>query len=173
MTAREGPPTAKRSPVAGGPKAQQSGQLVTDPSLGVAQHEPDTLFDAIAEHGAYGNRRVTVTMHEPGEPPVPGPRGPGRRVTSGPTDAAAPAYWLQDAEAVILATVRAGRTVSADDLHELYADEPSATGNGNAYGRLFSSLAARGLLREAGWVRSTRPEARGRRVVLWAAGAGR
>ncbi|SNR95316.1 hypothetical protein [Blastococcus mobilis] len=66
-----------------------------------------------------------------------------------------------------MALVDSGHQVSSDDLHERFPDKPSATGA--AFGGLFARLARQGRIVERGWVRSRRPEARGRRVVLWGA----
>lgn len=127
--------------------------------------QSDSLFSAVSEMGAYGGRRVTVTMHRD---PEPVRRGPGRpRTARGPADATAPAYWTAGAEATILALVAAGHKVSTDDLHERFPHEPSASGA--AFGALFQRLAGRGQLVEVGMVKSARPEARRRRVILWGA----
>lgn len=92
-------------------------------------------------------------------------RGPGPRRTTGPQDAEAPAWWTAEAERIVLALVAAGHTVTSDDLHERFPDEPSATGA--AFGGLFARLAAAGRIAEVGWARSTRPAARKRRICVW------
>ncbi len=76
-------------------------------------------------------------------------------------------WWWAEAERIVLALVAAGHTVTSDDLHERFPDEPSATGA--AFGGLFSRLAAAGRVVEVGWAKSRRPEARRRRIVVWGA----
>lgn len=118
------------------------------------------LFGAHVNRNAYGQETVYSELeHVRG----PGPRPP----TTGPEDAAAPAWWWEEAERVVLALVTAGERVSSDDLHERFAHEPSATGA--SYGALFAGLARRGLIAEAGMMRSRRVQARGRRIVVWGA----
>jgi hypothetical protein len=90
-----------------------------------------------------------------------GPRPP----TTGPKDATAPGWWTVEAERLVLALVAANHSVTSDDLHERFPDEPSATGA--AFGGLFARLAAAGRIVEVGWARSTRPAARGRRICVW------
>ena len=65
----------------------------------------------------------------------------------------------------MLALVAAGHTVSSDDLHQRYPLEPSATGA--AFGGLFSRLSRDGKILEVGMIKSTRPEARRRRIIQW------
>ena len=126
-----------------------------------APDEP-ALFTATVTSTAYG--RVTAF-----DVPDDTRRGPGpRKPTTGPKDAVAPAWWVEEASRIVLALVADGRRVSVDDLHERYPYEPSASGA--AFGALFARLAKDGRLVEVGWERSRRPEARARRVVLWGAG---
>jgi hypothetical protein len=95
-------------------------------------------------------------------------RGPGpAAATTGPEDAHAPAWWWAEAERVVLALVESGHRISSDDLHERFPDEPSASGA--AFGGLFARLARAGRIVEVGMVKSRRPEARRRRIILWAA----
>jgi hypothetical protein len=91
----------------------------------------------------------------------PGPGGPA----TGPEDAQAPPWWWEQAEATVLALVDSGHCVSSDDLHERFPDEPSASGA--AFGGLFARLARQGRIVEVGMVKSRRPEARRRRIILW------
>ncbi len=134
-----------------------------------AQQEPcnepgdSALFGATVSVGAYGNRTTTYALPDDASSHVrgPGPRPP----TTGPRDAVAPAWWWSQAEAIVLALIAAGRTVTSDDLHERFPDEPSATGA--AFGGLFSRLASAGRIIEVGWARSRRPEARRRRIIVW------
>ena len=94
--------------------------------------------------------------------------GPGPRPTStGSLDAQAPAWWWAEAERVVLALVASGHRITTDDLHARFPDEPSASGA--AFGGLFARLARAGKIVEVGMVRSRRPEARRRRVILWGA----
>lgn len=124
--------------------------------------EPDGLFDAVVTVSAYG-RSVAFDV------PDDSRRGPGpRRPTTGPQDAGAPAWWFAEAERIVLALVAAKHTVTSDDLHARFPDEPSATGA--AFGGLFSRLSASGRIVEVGWARSQRPAARGRRIVVWGRG---
>lgn len=120
------------------------------------------LFGATVTRGAYGQ---TISYTLPGDV-SPHVRGPGPRTpTTGPSDAEAPAWWWSEAERSVLALVAAGHTVSSDDLHERYPDEPSATGA--AFGGLFSRLSRDGKIREVGMTKSRRPEARRRRIIQW------
>lgn len=126
--------------------------------------EQDGLFVATVTSTAYG--RVTE-FNVPGDTR----RGPGpRKPTTGPKDAAAPAWWWAEAERVVLDLVANGGTCSTDDLHSRYDGQPSASGG--AYGGLFAKLAASGRIVEVGWIRSRRPSARGRRVIEWASPPG-
>jgi hypothetical protein len=118
------------------------------------------LFDTVVDSHAYG-RSTTLVPSEY----VTGP-GP-RPVSTGPNDAEAPAWWWAEAERVVLALTDSGHGVSSDDLHERFPHEPSASGA--AFGALFAKLAREGKLREIGMVKSRRPEARRRRIILWGA----
>lgn len=124
--------------------------------------EPDNgaLFGAAVVSGAYG-RTTTYTLPDDSYVRGPGPRQP----TTGPKDAEAAHWWFAEAERIVLALIAAGHTVSSDDLHERYPHEPSATGA--AFGGLFSRLSRDGKIREVGMTKSTRPEARRRRIILW------
>lgn len=124
--------------------------------------EPDdgALFGAAVSVGAYG-RTTSYTLPDAHHGRGPGPRPP----TTGPSDAEAPAWWWSEAERIVLALVAAGHTVSSDDLHQQYPHVPSATGA--AFGGLFSRLSRAGKIREVGMTKSTRPEARRRRIILW------
>ncbi len=145
--------------------------MVDVPSLEPSQDNrpvdaPDalTLFGASVERNAYGSE-TTFFMPEDEDYR----RGPGRPgPTTGPQDACAPRYWTVEAERIVLALVELGHQVTSDDLRERFAEEPSATGA--AIGALFKSMAARGQLVLVGHRPSTRLEARGRVVGLWAAG---
>jgi hypothetical protein len=129
-------------------------------------HESLALFGASVERNAYGSE-TRFFMPEDDEDHR---RGPGRPAPStGADDARAPRYWTVEAERIVLALVESGHRVTSDDLRERFADEPSATGA--AIGALFKNMAARGQLVLVGHRPSTRPEARGRVVGLWAAGA--
>jgi hypothetical protein len=119
------------------------------------------LFDAIVERPVFG--RPTTTLVPSDYVTGPGPRP----ATTGPEDAQAPAWWCAEAERVVLALVDSGHRISSDDLHEHFPSEPSASGA--AIGALFARLARQGRLVEVGMVKSRRPEARRRRIVLWAA----
>lgn len=134
-----------------------------DPASDNAAHDVQDapgLFEVVSSVGAYGTQNYTFTE------PVDAVRGRGpRRTTSGPQDAAAPAWWFAEAERIVLALVDVGHTVTSDTLHERFPDEPSATGA--AFGGLFARLSAAGRLVEVGWAKSTRPAARGRRIVAW------
>ncbi len=122
------------------------------------------LFGASVERNAYGSE---TTFFMPDDEDHR--RGPGRPARpTGPDDARAPRYWTAEAERIVLALVESGHRVTSDDLRERFADEPSATGA--AIGALFKRMAASGQLVLVGHRPSTRPEARGRVVGLWAAG---
>ena len=166
------------------PGKRRGGPLVTDRPTSVAdspspQHRKDTprdrqercdepddgaLFGATVARGAYGNRITSFTLPEANHV-----RGPGlRRPTTGPRDAIAPHWWWAEAERAVLALVANCGTCTADDVHQRFPDEPSATGA--AFGGLFTRLASAGRIVEVGWARSQRPAARGRRVIVWGAG---
>ena len=130
----------------------------TSDESGVRQAPSDVLFDAAVERNAYGTE-TTFTLPEQVRGPGPRPR------TTGPRDAGAPAWWWADAERIVLALVDDCHGVTSDDLHQRFPDEPSASGA--AFGGLFARLAHAGLLVEVGMVKSRRPEARRRRIVLW------
>jgi hypothetical protein len=118
------------------------------------------LFDTVVDSHAYGRTTTLV--------PSEYVRGPGPLLaTTGPEDAQAPAWWWAEAERIVLALTDSGHGVSSDDLHERFPDEPSASGA--AFGALFAKLAREGKLREIGMVKSRRPEARRRRIILWGA----
>jgi hypothetical protein len=143
-------------------------------------HDALELFGASVERNTYGSE-TTFSMPDddeglgsrepkPSEDDEDHRRGPGRPArTTGADDARAPRYWTVEAERIVLALVESGHRVTSDDLRERFADEPSATGA--AIGSLFKRMAARGQLVLVGHRPSTRPEARGRVVGLWAAGA--
>lgn len=118
------------------------------------------LFDVTASVGAYGSRNVQYDIPDY-------IRGPRRTCTTTLEDAAAPAWWWSEAEQVVMDIISINGKVSSDDLHEHYADEPSATGA--AFGGLFSRMANAGKLVEVGMTKSRRPEARKRRIIVWAA----
>jgi hypothetical protein len=92
-------------------------------------------------------------------------RGPARRPSTGPEDAAAPAFWQSEAAQVALQIAAATGQVTSDDLRRHYTDEPSATGA--AIGSLFRKLGKQGRLVLVAHRPSTRPEARGRVVGVW------
>jgi len=127
--------------------------------------EPDdgALFGATVVSGAYG-RTTTYTLPDDSYVRGPGPQPP----TTGPRDAEAPHWWWAQAERAVLDLVAGGGTCTADDLHQRFPEEPSATGA--AFGGLFARLASAGQIVEVGWARSRRPAARGRRVIVWGAG---
>ncbi len=119
------------------------------------------LFDAIVERPAFGRPTTTLVLSQY-------VRGPGPRpAPTGPEDAEAPAWWWAEVERTVMALIASGHGVSSDDLHDKYPDEPSASGA--AFGALFAKLARQGRIREVGMVRSRRPEARRRRIILWGA----
>lgn len=124
-----------------------------------AVNEP-AMFDVVVERDAY-SRTTTLVPSEYVRGPGPHPR------STGPKDAQAPKWWDREAEAVVLALVRSGHAVTSDDLHDKYPHEPSASGA--AIGALFAKLARAGRIREIGMVKSRRPEARRRRIILWGA----
>ncbi len=161
---RRGGPLATDHPeVANSPSPQH--RKPTTPHRQAPCDEPDdgALFGAAVSVGAYG-RTTSYTLPDASHVRGPGPRPP----TTGPRDAEGPAWWWSEAERIVLALVAAGRTVTSDDLHERFPDEPSATGA--AFGGLFARLAHTGSIAEVGWRKSMRPAARGRRVVVWGAG---
>ncbi len=124
-----------------------------------ADVDDPALFDTVVESHAFGRRTTTLVPSEY----VWGP-GP-RPTTRGPEDADAPAWWWAEAERVVMALIDSGHQVTSDDLHERFLDEPSASGA--AFGGLFAKLARAGRIVEVGMVKSRRPEARRRRIILW------
>lgn len=151
--------TDERRPGGTERRSQKAGQVA---SAVQCSGEPDdpALFVPVIESDAYSRR----TRLEPSEYV----RGPGPRpATTGHEDAQAPPWWWAEAERIVLALIDAGHAVSADDLHERFPQEPSASGA--AFGGLFARLARAGRIREIGMVRSCRPEARRRRIILWGA----
>lgn len=126
-----------------------------------ANDTPAALFGATVSVGAYGHRTTSFTLPDTTKFRGPGPRPP----TTGPSDAEAPQWWSAEAERIVLALIAAGHTVTSDDLHQRYPHEPSATGA--AFGGLFSRLSRAGKIREVGMTKSTRPEARHRRIIQW------
>ncbi len=148
--------TKKGRPATGRPGSTPATKSLAGESI--ADDSVLSLFDAVVEAGAYGRTtRLVPSEYITG----PGPRP----ATTGPAGAAAPHWWWAEAERVVLALVASGHQVTSDDLHDRFPTEPSATGA--AYGGLLRRLAAAGRIVDVGWVRSRRPEARGRRVVLW------
>lgn len=177
------PPTAERRPGQGsgssasGLGGQQEHTTAHGPrgsrraavaALGTAAHPRPTvvvepgLFDIVRSPAPPDlPSRVEIVLRDDEHRSGPGPRPE----TTGPRDASAPAWWIAEAERIVLALVDAGHSVSADDLHERFPHEPSATGA--AFGALFARLASAGRIVEVGMVRSRRPEARRRRIILW------
>lgn len=148
--------TAGRLNVADNPSPQHRNHLTRD------RQEPDdgALFGAAVTVSAYG-RTTSYTLPDANHVRGPGPRPP----TTGASDAEAPQWWWAEAERIVLALVAAGHTVTSDDLHKRYPHEPSATGA--AFGGLFSRLSRAGKIREVGMTKSSRPEARRRRIIQW------
>ncbi len=157
---RGDPLSTDRLNVADNPSPRHGNHLTRD------RQEPDdgpddgALFGAAVSVGAYG-RTTSYTLPDANHVRGPGPRPP----TTGPRDAEAPTWWWAEAERIVLALVASGHLVSSDDLHQRYPHVPSATGA--AFGGLFSRLARDGKIREVGMIKSTRPEARRRRIILW------
>ena len=160
---RRGAPLSTDRPtiVAGNPTPQHGKRTTRDRQEPCDEPDDGALFGAAVSVGAYGNRTTSYTLPTANHVRGPGPRPP----TTGPSDAEAPQWWWSEAERIVLALVAAGHTVSSDDLHQRYPLEPSATGA--AFGGLFSRLSRDGKIREVGMIKSTRPEARRRRIILW------
>jgi len=162
---RRGDPLSTDRPnVAGSPSPQHRKGTTWDRQELRDGPDDGALFGAAVSVGAYGNRTTSYTLPDANHVRGPGPRPP----TTGPMDAEAPQWWWDEAERLVLALVAAGHTVSSDDLHQRYPHVPSATGA--AFGGLFSRLSRDGKIREVGMTKSTRPEARRRRIILWGAG---
>ena len=158
------PPTRRTPGVTGSRGTATSGlqaadEANTDCASDLGQDAVGALFEAVVTVNAYG-RAVTYEIPEQDHR-----RGPGSRRTTGPTDAAAPAWWWAEAERVVMDVVTAGGTICSDDLHEAFPEEPSASGA--AFGGLFTRLANEGRIVEVGMVKSRRPEARRRRIIVW------
>lgn len=138
----------------------------------MSTQEPAGLFDVVRSPAPPGvPTRVAFALPDPERQggDLLHVRGTGPpRPTTGPHDARAPLYWQSEARRIVLALVAAGHLVSSDDLHDRFADEPSATGA--AFGGLFRAMAKQGLLRLVEHRPSRRPEARGRVVGMWTAG---
>ncbi|MGY1691984.1 hypothetical protein [Geodermatophilus sp. SYSU D01105] len=120
--------------------------------------DTSVLFDAVVDSHTDGRTTTLISSEY-----VTGP-GP-RPATVGPEGAGAPDWWWREAEAAVRDLLDRKGTVTSDDLHERFPDEPSASGA--AIGGLFARLARAGALREVGMVKSQRPEARRRRIILW------
>jgi len=141
-----------------GRRSQKIAAKVTSDSQYKARDDDPALFDAVVERPAFGRPTTTLVPSEY-------VRGPGPRPTPrGPQDVQAPPWWLEGAERIVLALVDSGHRVTSDDLHDRFPDEPSASGA--AFGGLFARLARQGRIIEVGMVRSRRPEARRRRIIL-------
>jgi len=158
---RGGPLSTDRPNVADSPSPQPSKPTTREVTSASDKPDDGALFGAAVSVGAYGNRTTSYTLPDASHVRGPGPRPP----TTGPSDAEAPAWWWAEAERIVLALVAAGHTVSSDDLHQRYPLEPSATGA--AFGGLFSRLSRDGKILEVGMIKSTRPEARRRRIIQW------
>jgi len=52
---------------------------------------------------------------------------------------------------------------TSEDIHEIFPAPPHP----NYYGCLIAQMVKRKLIEEVGFKRSTRPEANGRRIVVW------
>lgn len=162
---REPLPYNKKAPPAGRfsrcCRHDAAGGVVDVPSLEPTtdNSSQDGLFDAVVSVNAYG-RDVSYEIPEHDYR-----RGAGSRRTTGPEDAVAPAWWWAEAERVVMDVVTAGGTICSDDLHEAFPEEPSASGA--AFGGLFTRLANEGRIVEVGMVKSRRPEARRRRIIVW------
>lgn len=74
--------------------------------------------------------------------------------------------WQVRARDAILRFCRADVSFTAETLRDAVGDPP---GTGNAIGALLHELASSGLIVEAGSRRAERPDARGRRLIVWRA----
>ncbi len=155
MNANEG---AGPLPTGTGPQKIATASQVSSAAESNGRDDVPALFDAVVEVDAYSK---TTTLVPSKYVRGPAPRPPA----TGPEDAEAPAWWWAEAERVVMALVDSGHGVSSDDLHERFPAEPSASGA--AFGALFAKLARAGHIREVGMVKSRRPEARRRRIILW------
>ena len=153
--------TDRPTSVADNPSPQHRDAMARDRQELCDGPDDGALFGATVSVGAYGNRTTSYVLPDTSRVRGPGPRTP----TTGPMDAEAPQWWWAEAERTVLALVAAGHTVSSDDLHQRYPLEPAATGA--AFGGLFNRLSRDGKLREVAMTKSTRPEARRRRIILW------
>lgn len=161
---RGGPLSTNRLNVADSPSPQHRKDTPRERQEPCDGPDGGALFGATVARGSYGNRIHSVTL-----PKANHVRGPGlRRPTTGPRGAEAPLWWWAEAERAVLALVANDGACTADDLHQRFPDEPSATGA--VFGGLFARLASAGQIVEVGWARSRRPAARGRRVIVWGAG---
>ena len=146
------------SPRVTGPSQDSAAAASNRAVQSIRTDDDPALFDAVVERLAFGRPTTTLVPSEY-------VRGPGPRPTPrGPQDAQAPPWWLEGAERIVLALVDSGHRVTSDDLHDRFPDEPSASGA--AFGGLFARLARQGRIIEVGMVRSRRPEARRRRIIL-------
>lgn len=71
--------------------------------------------------------------------------------------------WQLDVLTAIRETIAEKDLITVDDIHPLVV-EPT---NWNQWGKAFSEAKRRGLIEEAGYVKSKRPESKGRRVLQW------
>jgi hypothetical protein len=72
--------------------------------------------------------------------------------------------WQRNVRRAVLTLCRADITFTAETVREMAGDPPGAP---NAMGAALHALAEEGLIVEVGSTRSKRPEARGRRVLVW------
>lgn len=72
--------------------------------------------------------------------------------------------WAEKARFTIAAYCAAGLPFTSDDIRHTMTDAPP---NPNAIGALFKKIADEGWIVMVGTVKSTRPEAHGRRIIQW------
>lgn len=123
----------------------------------------EPLFEALREPTAPD--LPTRVRFEVPDDPVDYRRGPARAEPA--AEGAAPAFWFAEAADIVLELSRRPQGVTADDLHEFYADEPSATHA--AVGTLIRRLKKRGLIELVTYRPSRRPERRGSATGVWRA----
>lgn len=74
--------------------------------------------------------------------------------------------WMDLASAAIRRLAATGNTFTIDDLREVLQTKPKSA---NAYGTAFSHAERRGEIVVVSMTHSKRPEAKGRRIMVWRA----
>lgn len=71
--------------------------------------------------------------------------------------------WIDKCIETLLARIRPGGHFSSIYIYSVMGDPPHP----NYYGCAIGQMVKAGLIKEAGFIRSTRPSANGRRIIVW------